>query len=168
MRPLLTPVLVIPFLACLSAPASADDGTPTDADRRAIARCLDKVAQQQADGETAERNDCIGTVSAPCLDKPENYTTVGQIDCASREASVWDEMLNKNYAELKKALDGKAFAAVREAQRKWIAFRDADCAVPQTMFEGGSIAGPISADCDLQLTARRANALADYLDWISN
>src|SRR4029079_2382989 len=38
---------------------------------------------------------------------------------------MWDAELNRVYAELKQKLKPKSFAALQNAQRQWIAYRDA-------------------------------------------
>lgn len=64
--------------------------------------------------------------------------------------------------------DEIAVQALRDIQVKWIADRDAKCGWPAVFFQGGTIAGPLAAACLNDMTARRANELADYLDWTQN
>lgn len=148
-------------------PARADDLAPTEADRAAISRCLEDIGQALDTGADApgSRDDCIGVASAVCLDDPSGQSTLGQVGCLARESSIWDEYLNRDYAALRDALDEKSFAHLRDTQRKWIAYRDANCQMPYVFFQGGTIARPIGAHCMLELTARRANELADLLSW---
>ena len=148
-------------------PARADDLAPTEADRASISRCLEDIGQALDTGADApgSRDDCIGVASAVCLDDPSGQSTLGQVGCLVRESSIWDEYLNRDYAALRDTLDEKSFAHLRDTQRKWIAYRDANCQMPHVFFQGGTIARPIGAHCVLELTARRANELAELLSW---
>lgn len=99
-----------------------------------------------------------------CMEKPENSTTYGILQCGDAEIAVQDARLNKAYkadmADLADAPDVKA--ALLKAQRAWIAFRDADCATVRAL-SGGTIAPIYVQNCYLQHTARRAQALEDLL-----
>jgi uncharacterized protein YecT (DUF1311 family) len=54
-----------------------------------------------------------------------------------------------------KVLPAPAAESVRQAQRNWVALRDADCKVPYDIYEGGSMARIDSANCVLGHTAER-------------
>ncbi len=160
--------------ACLAglgaaAPAAAAEALPQD--ETDLQTCIEGVREYNAGaeaGQEASRDECIGAVADPCLETDAATTTTGMVECYGRELAVWDAMLNMNYAALKDELEPGAFAALRDTQVKWIAFRDAKCAWPSVLFEGGSIARPIGADCLNRTTAQRSNELADYLDWMQN
>ncbi|RST84673.1 DUF1311 domain-containing protein [Aquibium carbonis] len=102
------------------------------------------------------------------METDEGQSTMGMIGCQARELAVWDAMLNDNYLLLEDATSATEFQALRDVQVKWIAYRDAKCGWPAVFFEGGTIAGPLAAACLNDMTARRANELADYLDWTQN
>lgn len=156
------------FLAGTGSPSAADDPLPED--QIAIQSCLEGVRDYNASSQDdpASRDECIGTVADPCLDEPQGQSTAGMVGCYAREIAIWDGLLNSHYDALKDGLETPAFDALRETQRKWIAYRDANCAWPRIFFEGGTIASPIGSSCINQATARRANELADYLDWMQN
>ena len=63
--------------------------------------------------------------------------------------------LNADYQRLLGSLEGKAADSVRDAERAWIAARDADCKVPYDIYEGGTIARLDGASCLLDHTATR-------------
>jgi uncharacterized protein YecT (DUF1311 family) len=161
-------------MACLAGlgavgMAAAAEALPQD--ETEIQTCIEGVREYNAGaeaGQEASRDECIGTVAGPCLETDDGMTTIGMVACYGRELAVWDAMLNMSYGALKDDLSPEAFAALRDTQVKWIAFRDAKCAWPSVLFEGGSIARPIGADCLNRTTAQRANELADYLDWTQN
>lgn len=120
-------------------------------DSELIATCV----QAERDANRSPIN-CIGRVSDPCLELPEGQSTVGMVGCIDKETKVWDGMLNDEYARLLAVLKGKAAEDVRKAQRNWITLRDSDCAIPYEIFEGGTMAQPISAECIRSHTADRA------------
>ncbi|MEJ2117081.1 MAG: DUF1311 domain-containing protein, partial [Alphaproteobacteria bacterium] len=99
------------------------------------------------------RANCIGMVANPCLQLPEGQTTLGMANCHRREASVWDKRLNAQYKELMATLTPKAAKGLKNAQRAWIAFRNAYCDTVTLPFEGGSITKITSANCYMDLTA---------------
>lgn len=111
-------------------------------------------------------HDCIGVVADACLETDESQSTDGMMWCFSREAEVWDQLLNRAY---KKSLtpgsydtDADRFKLesdqVRKVQRAWIVWRDATC---ETLYQNGI---PIygsedkvnSVYCEMLLTARQA------------
>lgn len=132
------------FLISSVAPSRADDA-------ETLATCM----QGERDASRPVIN-CVGRISDPCLQRPEAQSTVGMVECIDKETKVWDAMLNREYARLLSVLTGKAADEVRKTQRNWIALRDSDCVVPYAIFEGGTMAQPIGADCIRSHTAERA------------
>jgi uncharacterized protein YecT (DUF1311 family) len=75
--------------------------------------------------------------------------------CYGREADAWDARLNAAYKAALANGDGQDVAdGLRKTQRNWIAFRDAACAQPAIVFKG-TMAGPASAFCVMEMTARQ-------------
>lgn len=106
---------------------------------------------------------CVGGYAQACMNSREDgETSVGMMQCAMEEASAWDDRLNATYAALQAELDPAVFEALRDAQRAWIASRDADCALEISPYEGGSIQRVIAAGCQLDLTAARALQLEEW------
>jgi uncharacterized protein YecT (DUF1311 family) len=136
------------LLASLSARA-ADPFQPTAAERATIDKCLKRVANEAVLKRAAE---CVGLVADPCSDS-DNATLLA---CQERETRIWDEFLNSYFQDARAHLDSSAGGALKDAQRAWIAFRDAKCAVLEKEYEGGSIADTLVADCKLTETGRRA------------
>ncbi len=145
MRTLL-PLLVAPLLAatiCATPSAAADDATT-------ITACVDTERKANRDGRA-----CIGRISDPCLEGSGSDTTQSMVECLDGETKIWDGLLNADYQSLLKSLAKPAADSVRDAQRAWIASRDADCKVPYDLYEGGTIARIDSASCVLDHTAGR-------------
>jgi uncharacterized protein YecT (DUF1311 family) len=91
------------------------------------------------------------------LDKAGGVTPAMQ-DCIAEELERQDRRLNTTYQTLMGSVSEKRRTQLRDAQRKWIAFRDANC---RFYFDpdGGSAARLASNECVVTLTARRAEEL---------
>lgn len=123
-------------------------------------RCLDKAGDNP-------RN-CIGTLSNECQMTPDGSTTPGIIACEQAETELWDRLLNNRYKAVMAATkerendmkqygsQSSAVVALRGAQRKWVAFKDAECQRVLEYYAAGTIRGPAFARCQLGLTAERA------------
>lgn len=169
MKQLSLTALALALILSAGTRASAFDALPED--QIEVQSCIEGVRDYNSSadpGQEASRDECIGAVAGPCLETDEGQSTMGMIGCYVRELAVWDGMLNDNYAMLKDAVPSEGTEALRDMQVKWIAYRDAKCGWPAVFFEGGTIAGPLAAACLNEATARRANELAEYLDWTQN
>lgn len=152
MKPL--PTLLIALLAsALALPAGADEVPDhTQSDAVVMNDCLDSE-------EIQAPIECIGAVSNHCQEVPGGGSTVGMVQCLERETDFWDTLLNTRYEELAQALAPAAFEALQEAQRAWIAFRDAECAFEHAVWGDGTIRAVAGASCMLEITAERALGL---------
>ena len=114
---------------------------------------------------------CLGQASNACQEQPGGSTTLGISECIQAETAEWDAILNEEYKatqELNAMADGEGLSpltsradALRDAQRAWIAFRDADCGARYAMWQDGSIRVIVAANCHLTMTAQRAIDLRD-------
>jgi uncharacterized protein YecT (DUF1311 family) len=107
---------------------------------------------------------------ADCMDKATS--TVEMNACLERLLKRADAELNAAYQNAMKVIDqtdgtpadarSQWRSALRDAQRTWIAFRDADCkgAVPFEWY-GGTGATTASLDCLLEKTRARTKELND-------
>jgi uncharacterized protein YecT (DUF1311 family) len=77
------------------------------------------------------------------------------VACHDRETKVWDDLLNAEYRRLLALTEGQTKDDIVKAQRQWVGLRDMDCAIPYALFEGGTMAQPIGANCVLENTAER-------------
>lgn len=140
----------------LAAPAAAEAEAFTPA---ATEACLAAAA----DGA---RDACLGAAAEACMAGEGGSTTVGMTMCLDGEARWWDARLNAAYRAVmaaETAADAEGFAgapsaatALRDAQRAWIAWRDAACAYARAQWGGGTGAGPAGVQCVLALTGARA------------
>ena len=141
------------------APALAQEVVFDPAPARA---CRDASIQ----GETMPG--CIGAAAGVCQQQDGGSTTYGIVQCLAAEAEAWDEMLNEEYRllrdEARAADDGAGLSradALCDAQRAWIAFRDADCDLAFALWQDGTVRGPVAAGCHLTRTAQRTLELRD-------
>ena len=163
-------------LSAAGTRANAADGAT---DRAALAACLALVKKNEAargphdSDELTEKpgpegrlaaaraqaprraDSCIGVVATACIQHEGNESTATMNQCYGREADAWDARLNAAYKAALANGDGQDVAdGLRKTQRNWIAFRDAACAQPAIVFKG-TMAGPMSAACVMEMTARQ-------------
>ena len=85
--------------------------------------------------------------------------------CAQKNFEVKDRQLNVLYQTVLKQLDsyrdnGSATKKLLIiSQRRWVEFRDADCAAQQRLYQGGSASAEIYLDCMTKHTEQRIKEL---------
>ena len=134
---------------------------PTESERAFVAQCLAK----HADAASA-RKACVGVDLGACLgldDAPKTIKTNGfghPRDCAAIERQIWDGWLNRWYAEALKKIPAAAVDKLKAAERAWVVYRDAGCAVASELH-----AWPLGEDnaetCLMEETASRTLDLRD-------
>ena len=155
--------LLLPLFALLFAgPVLAEE--TVDYSDALVKQCL-SLAENPA-----EERACAGVSAKACQDASDyGSSTIGLQECSSLEREFWDQKLNAHYTELMaraRAADAegeddprvtaKIADKLREMQRRWIPFRDATCAYEASQWQGGTISGPVYADCLLRMTADQA------------
>jgi uncharacterized protein YecT (DUF1311 family) len=145
----------------LALPALAQD-KPTPKDSAKIERC---VKAKTGHGWAWEQ--CIGVISEPCSKDEESMVPSKVIACYDRERAVWDDILNKSYQALRKALDDDQQGKLREMQRAWMTSRDKSCEFLYDYFQG-TMANPMIAACLTRETGRRALYLRGFADDVAD
>ena len=90
-------------------------------------------------------------------------------ECAQKNFAKKDRQLNLAYQAVLKQLDtyrdnGPATKKLLNvSQRRWVEFRDADCAAQQHLYQGGSVAPEVYMDCMTQHTEQRIKELSPVL-----
>ena len=153
---------VLAFHAALVAtPALAQD-KPAAKDTAVIEKCIKaKTARLWA------WEKCIGLISQPCSKDEGSMTPHEVIACGDRERAVWDDILNRSYQALLKALDEEQQGKLREMQRAWIASRDKNCEFLYDYFQG-TMANPMIAHCLSRATGMQALYLRGFADDIAD
>lgn len=108
-------------------------------------------------------------------DPAQTQTTFGMMSCFLGERDAWDVLLNQEYQNARafaQGLDAQSKElfpeyAVRDdqvlaAQRAWVAFRDANCAMSHGLWGGGSMRQIAGAQCLMRMTAEQTLALRAY------
>lgn len=118
----------------------------------------------------------LASVAPAMADEPidcANAASTVEINfCADKEYQAADKDLNAAYAkalksvrtrDMEKPYDAKSFeAALRGAQRAWVAYRDADCKdVEAQIWTNGSGATAAILGCMTEKTVQRTNDLKE-------
>jgi uncharacterized protein YecT (DUF1311 family) len=146
---------LIVFCLTIATPASAQS---LYVDQNYVRACHASAAV----AETAPR--CLGQAANQCQRLPGGGTTIGIVECVQGETAVWDALLNAEYGATRAAYragGGGLADALLTAQRAWIAFRDAECGLQYTRWQGGTIRSVVHANCMLGFTSTRAIELRD-------
>lgn len=115
--------------------------------------------------------------SAAAQGEPDCKAPQTQADmtiCAGKDYDKADKQLNVEYQKLRKLLserdkaadaDGKgATDALVTAQRAWVAFRDANCALAGFQARGGSMEPMLISACLADMSGKRAEELKSLTD----
>lgn len=159
---LLAIALAVPLAA---APVGAMPADQADIDAPALDACI-----AQAGGAEAAMS-CVGTTRDACAAKLKTtYKDVGEVHgempCLGAERDYWEGRLTDRYDRLMAIEEGRAAEraeALRQAERAWIAFRDALCSydrITNGHGTGGETAEPI---CLVRETARQSLILDGYI-----
>lgn len=84
--------------------------------------------------------------------------------CAANQLKAADGKLNEAYGTAMKRAPDATKTLLKTAQQKWIALRDADCALISSGTEGGSIQPMIHAQCLTDKTVERTAWLESLLN----
>ena len=140
-----------------ASPALAQD-KPAPKDSAAIEKCI-----KASTGRNWAWERCIGTISEPCSKDEGSMPSSQVIACYDRERAVWDDILNKSYQALRKALDEDQQRKMQEMQRAWIVSRDKTCGFLYDYFQG-TMANPMIAACIARATGRQALYLRGFTE----
>lgn len=147
---------LIPILALVLLPQVSLAQQDAAVDPGITAACLADTPPGQQDP------DCIGAAARTCQEaRPAD--TINTNACVMAEHDAWDAALNAEYGKTREQwADRPELAqALLDAQRAWLAFRDAECALSAARYGGGSMAGTSRIYCLMETTARRTFALRD-------
>lgn len=174
---------LVPALSSLGPPASAaarnsEFGVLQPGDVKIVESCLTQATSARSESAASR---CIGTVAASCLETSNKPAAqLRMADCNWREEAAWDHLLNEGYkAALVMAqkrdedfahvlASPTALKSLREAQRAWIQFRDAECGRIDAYFEGTGGRLDQSSRCSLNLTAERVVVIQDFLKFATD
>ncbi len=89
--------------------------------------------------------------------------------CSLQAYEDWDAELNKVYKALKKSeLDAKVKKQIKQAQRKWLKYRNTEFKAIDAIYDaekrgGGTMWGLLAADAKVEIVKNRVLVLSGYL-----
>ena len=99
----------------------------------------------------------VSTVGLPKEVSCDVGPLVEDEDCMRGQASLWDKSLNEEYKSALKRVAKDSRSLLVRAQRLWVQYRDASCAVD--FAQGGTVAIYYGENCILNMTKERAREL---------
>ena len=112
------------------------------------------AAPNVSEASEAER---YGPEYQRCNDKP----TLQIVTCVQEFTKAWDDRLNAAYKKLRGSFPEERKILLRDSQRLWVKYRDANCAYYYS--REGSLRHIEAAECLRSMTAARALELEDEL-----
>jgi uncharacterized protein YecT (DUF1311 family) len=97
----------------------------------------------------------------------QDSSTAGERRAYEQGSQMWDQEMNKIYRELLKRLDIPQQTALKNAQRNWLKFRDAEslALVQITQKLEGTMWLPVPSARLYKINRQRALDLKGYLEW---
>jgi len=94
-----------------------------------------------------------------------NPSTHGELQCVGAALTEWDAELNRQYKKLQSTLGPEAKARLTKAQLAWIAYRDAEFALIERLYDirEGTMYGPMQNHARVKVVRARARELALYV-----
>jgi uncharacterized protein YecT (DUF1311 family) len=98
-----------------------------------------------------------------------NGSTAGMCEAIAEAHEKWEARLNAVYGQLKKQMPPEEFAALQQAQRAWIAYRDLQIKSYEATYSrmDGTMWIPCSASAVMNLTKQRVQELEGILNLLS-
>ncbi|WP_095107765.1 lysozyme inhibitor LprI family protein [Pseudomonas sp. Irchel 3E20] len=111
---------------------------------------------------TAQANpDADSPAYSQCM-KASGGVTVEMLDCQAAEIKRQDTRLNQAYKAAMAALDADKKAPLKDVQRLWLKYRDANCGFVASLT-GGTIDAINASSCFLDMTKTRARELENLV-----
>ena len=104
----------------------------------------------------------INAKDAPCHTPA---TGAEETACFAEAYLQADLKLNRLYGRIERVLGEKDRAHLKNAQRLWVQFRDANCSAEYNLHEGGSAAPMVKAACLEATTRHRIEELEVMYGW---
>ncbi len=115
----------------------------------------------------AQDNNPIDKELSGCMDK--NPSTQGMLKCIDNAYAKWDDELNNYYKKLTGILDDEGKSFLKDAQRKWIEFRDLEFKNIEYIYsqKDGTMYLPMQAIDRMEIIKKRALELKDYYELLT-
>ncbi|MEZ0472479.1 lysozyme inhibitor LprI family protein [Luteimonas salinilitoris] len=151
------------LLSACSDPADKDPGaSPFPAGMQSAAASDNDTAEVAPDRPASAAQSASD--DDDCYSKAQSQAEL--TECSEDDLKPVDDELNKRYREMEARLkdDDDTKKLLIDAQRKWVAFRDAECNLSTVRSSGGSIHPMNFNNCATDLTQRRVNDFQGYLN----
>jgi len=115
--------------------------------------------------QESEKRHAIDIKLYDCLDKEENFTTTGMLECTQKAYEDWDKELNFVYKKLRAKLTDDEKSALKKAQLEWIKFRDLEFINIDLIYDKlqGTIYIPMRLNEKVEIIKNRTLQLQAYL-----
>lgn len=115
----------------------------------------------------AQNENPIDSELTACMDK--DPSTHGVLKCIDNAFKQWDDELNNYYQKLMDLLDDEAKTKLKEAERKWIEYRDSEFKNIESIYskKEGTMYLPMLALDKMNVIKRRALQLMDYYQLVT-
>ena len=115
----------------------------------------------------SQDNSPIDNELSDCMNK--NPSTQGMIKCIDNAYKQWDDELNNYYKKLTVILDDEGKANLKDAQRKWIEFRDLEFKNLEYIYskKDGTMYQPMQASDRMEFIKKRALELKSYYELLT-
>lgn len=153
MRAVLLMSLVLISVSCASPPRSVAQ----PASNRPVSECVAIAGPEQ-------RASCIGDVARACMESPGGETTGGSVACFERERAQWQTLRESVVAELRGRESPTQLALLDTALAQHESWSRARCAYAASIYEGGSLARVVAAQCMRDAAAEHAIELIGRSD----
>lgn len=147
----------------IAGPLSADPLLTKTQIAQAAAKIESCLTKQFSAPAGADNRKCIGLIEGECEDQISAGGEAAHATCSDNETAAWDVLLNKAWGDLSGALAPERFAALKDVQRQWLAYRTAKCAFLNDMDQPGAWGLMLQADCAMDETSRRTLELRAIL-----
>ena len=97
-----------------------------------------------------------------CHNSSATQTTLDMIDCEMTAAEKWDQELKYYYKALMNRLNKDQQEFLRQSQRKWIAFRDAEFSFSNNYYIDGTMWKIVDASTRANFIRSRTLQLKEY------
>ena len=99
----------------------------------------------------------------PCTGSPSHRTTLEQEGCAEKQILRTDTQIDLLEAQIFPILfNDRARRDLNAAQHAWLSYRKADCLSMSDLFEGGTEAGVVDAQCVAARNSQRVKDLRAF------
>lgn len=150
------------FLFVFMATAASAPLWPTTAQGLPAPQSPTENCLALAEDNLEAQRDCIGYSATWCIENvPGGETTIGMVQCADAERMQWESLRGATTANLRATETPSQVALLEAAVAEQARWTQARCAYEASIYEGGSLARVVAAQCF-------RNAVAEHAIYLRN